>query len=73
MELLEKQGKRCALSGVELTPETLSIDHIVAVSDGGGDEIENIQIVHTIVNAMKGTLSNYEFRRWCARVSQWDA
>lgn len=72
MELLERQDYRCALSGIELTPETVSIDHIVAVSDGGGDEIENLQLVDMIVNSMKGTMSNYEFKKWCARVAQWN-
>lgn len=72
MQLLVAQEYRCALSGIELTVDTVTVDHIVAVSDGGGDEIENIQLVHTIVNSMKGTLSNYEFKKWCARVGQWN-
>jgi 5-methylcytosine-specific restriction endonuclease McrA len=69
-ELIEKQNYRCALSGVSLTPSDAQLDHIVPVSDGGTHLIDNLQVVHSVINRMKGTLSNEEFRHWCKMVTQ---
>lgn len=68
MELVELQSKRCALSGVELTPETASIDHKQPISRGGLHVIENIQVIHQSINAAKGNMTNDEFVAMCARV-----
>jgi CRISPR/Cas system Type II protein with McrA/HNH and RuvC-like nuclease domain len=57
MRLLAQQGYRCAATGRELTPSNAAMDHIVPLSRGGKHSIENIQILHRQVNAMKGTLS----------------
>ena len=67
-QLLEWQGYLCALSGVKLSPDTVGLDHIVPVRDGGSDSTDNVQLVHTSVNAMKGTMPNSEFVEWCRRV-----
>ncbi|OJK06527.1 hypothetical protein BRY75_14200 [Acinetobacter baumannii] len=39
----------------------LTIDHIVPVSRGGGDEVENLQTLCRVCNARKGT--NLEMER----------
>jgi 5-methylcytosine-specific restriction endonuclease McrA len=70
MTLIERQGFRCALSGVRLDPEHAVIDHIVPVSKGGDNEIENLQWVHTVANKMKGNMSNESFIKWCTRVAR---
>lgn len=69
MELLNKQDMRCALSGIELTIDTSRLDHIVPVSAGGEDCIENLQWVHADVNRAKGVLSQSEFIKLCKRVA----
>lgn len=69
--LVESQGYRCALTGVDLMPETASADHIQPISDGGKNEIENIQILHHKVNAAKGTMPNDEFIQMCKNVVNW--
>ena len=69
MALLERQQFKCALSGVKLTPKTASLDHCVPVSKGGGIDMDNVQIVHEVINRMKGTLDNEQFREWCDRVA----
>lgn len=69
--LIEAQGYRCALTGVELEPSTASADHIQPVSDGGRNDIENIQILHHKVNAAKGTMPNDEFIKMCKNVVEW--
>jgi hypothetical protein len=72
---LEQEGK-CALTGIELLPETgagvvnrvrPSIDRI---SSSGHYTLDNIQIVSAAVNLMKREMSNTEFRRYCRLVVQ---
>lgn len=74
-ELYEKQNRRCALSGVELTfsPTTrqrtignLSLDRIDSTR---GYVRGNVQWTHIDVNYMKNDLSNAEFIDWCKRIS----
>lgn len=66
--VLERQGYRCALSGAPLTPDNAAPDHIVPLSQGGTNEITNIQIVTLEINAMKGALSNERFLELCSSV-----
>ncbi|QDV53716.1 HNH endonuclease [Gimesia fumaroli] len=70
-DLIKAQDYRCALTGVELEPDTASADHIEPVAKGGTNEIDNIQILHHKVNAAKGTMSNIEFIEMCERVVGW--
>ena len=69
MQLLRQQSFRCALSGVEISPETARLDHIVPVSQGGTDEIGNLQWLHVDANTAKGTMSQEQFILMCRRVS----
>jgi 5-methylcytosine-specific restriction endonuclease McrA len=69
LELLERQGYRCALTGEELTPSTASLDHCVPVSRGGTHGIDNVQIVTQKVNAAKNTMTNEEFIAVCRAVA----
>jgi len=75
VNLLEKQGGRCALSGVKLTCRlergvklntNASIDRIVA---GGDYVIENIQLVCSALNKWRGETPLEEFINWCEKVS----
>lgn len=69
-KLLEHQRYLCAITGIELTPQTVALDHIVPLSSGGADSMENVQLVHAVVNAMKGTLGMGEFIEWCKLVAR---
>jgi 5-methylcytosine-specific restriction endonuclease McrA len=71
MQLIEDQEYRCALSGVELTPEEAALDHKVPVSNGGSDELHNLHWVSNDINRAKGTMSNDEFIQMCKRVASW--
>jgi 5-methylcytosine-specific restriction endonuclease McrA len=59
--LLDVQQYCCALSGLPLTPEDAALDHIVAVSDGGTHEVNNLQWLNAEVNRMKGSMSQSRF------------
>jgi 5-methylcytosine-specific restriction endonuclease McrA len=71
MKLLENQQYRCALSGVLLHPDNCSLDHILPVSLGGSDSIDNLQWVSREVNKAKGNTDNNEFVLLCKRVAAW--
>ncbi len=66
--MLEKQGYRCALTDRELTPKVASVDHMMPVSRGGPNTIDNICILHSDVNRAKGTQTVGEFIQMCREV-----
>lgn len=65
---LEAQGYRCSVTGLDLTPQTASLDHIIPHSEGGTNTMDNVQIVHREVNRIKGSLSMQELFEWCIRI-----
>jgi len=67
---LKKNQFKCALSGIELTPDNFCIDHIQPLADGGTNHIENLQCVHPLINKMKGTMSNQQFIELCKAVAR---
>ena len=71
LELIESQQYRCALSGIELTPDSAALDHIEPLSNGGTDEVENLQWLHEEVNRMKGTKNNKQFLALVKKVARW--
>ena len=71
MELIARHQYRCALTGRALTPADASLDHVIPISRGGPDRIENAQLVHRAVNRAKGALTNEEFVQLCREVVAW--
>lgn len=68
--LLKQQGYRCALSGIELTPESVGLDHIDAKANGGTHTLGNVQLVDKRINIMKARLEQSEFIELCAAVTK---
>lgn len=73
VDLVEAQGFRCAISGVELTPEQAVLDHKQALARGGSDDIENLQWLDKDVNRAKGIMTNEEFIAMCRRIVVWNS
>lgn len=69
LRLIDLQEFQCALTGVELTPDDATVDHRVALKNGGAHNMSNLQAVHEAVNVMKGTMDEDEFVYWCCRVA----
>lgn len=73
-EIFETQGRKCALSGVELvfasnrknSETTASIDRIDCKK---GYVVGNIQWVHKTINLMKNVLDDTSFVSWCSFVT----
>lgn len=68
LRLLERQKYLCFLTGWELTPHNVSLDHRMPVSRGGTHTLSNAQALHEEVNRAKGTLTNEEFIELCRAV-----
>lgn len=63
---------RCELSGVEMSPEDASLDHRIPLSRGGTHDMDNVAVVHKVMNRMKGTMMDSEFVAWCMKVADWN-
>ena len=72
--MYEKQGHKCALSGMSIEPDIsktlnqqmMSIDRIDSYK---GYEPDNIQLVDKRINMMKGSLTDKEFIDLCVNVA----
>jgi 5-methylcytosine-specific restriction endonuclease McrA len=74
VELAERDGPGCTWCG---DTERLQIDHVVPVSDGGGNELANLRLACGDCNASRGTAATPRFfsqapaprgRLWARRV-----
>lgn len=70
-KLVDRQGYRCHLSGRLMEPETASPDHMLPLSRGGTNTIDNICIVDRDINRAKGTQTISEFVAMCREVVAW--
>jgi DNA-directed RNA polymerase subunit RPC12/RpoP len=77
--LLIKQKYKCALTGIKLTclrangikfKTNASIDRI---NSDLGYNIDNIQLVCSVVNILKSNLTSHEYIKWCKKVVKEDA
>lgn len=63
--LAKRQKLKCAISGIKLTADNLSIDHIIPLSRGGSSDLSNLQIVDKNVNLIKSTMTVDELLKFC--------
>ncbi len=75
--LWEKQAGVCCYTGEKLSLGVLGEDRgkrgyttasLDRIDSAGDYTVDNIQIVHVVVNYMKHVLSHEEFLRWCGKV-----
>ena len=62
---------KCYLSGENiniLQDDYYNLDHIIPVSKGGSNFLDNMGILHKDVNYMKGNLSKEELIEWCKKI-----
>ena len=69
-QLIRKQRYRCALTNRKLTPQTVSLDHVVPLSRTGrdGHRLDNVQLVTSEANRAKGAMDAEDFLQLCRDV-----
>lgn len=73
LELWEKQGRTCALSGLDIgwarvgRVHTISLDRI---DNNRGYTLDNIQLVHKHVNFLKHTFPQVYFVNLCRMIAK---
>jgi len=70
------QSPNCALTGLPVDyndANSYQLDHIIPVSNGGESTIENLQIIHPIINKMKSDISVDTFISMCKKVSSFNS
>ena len=45
-KLMVTQNRKCAVCGKKMDLDDRTLDHIIRVEDGGGSNIENLQLIH---------------------------
>ena len=68
--ILKKQRMLCALTGIKLTGDNISVDHIIHVSKGGSHTVDNIRLVHKAVNKMRNDYDDEFFFSICCAVAK---
>lgn len=71
-DILEKFGENtiCYLSGerINLFENNYNLDHVLPVSRGGENTLNNLGILHEEVNSMKHSLTPEELIQWCVKI-----
>lgn len=62
MYIMWKERKLLNGKKVRRKDANINIDHIIAVGDGGTDDIENLALTHRHCNTMRGKVQIYSKR-----------
>jgi len=62
----------CYYSGVDLTLDTVTVDHKIPISKGGTNELENLCIASHHMNTAKGNLTAEEFMDLLILIRKWE-
>jgi 5-methylcytosine-specific restriction endonuclease McrA len=71
LDLWDRQGGLCALTGAAMDIHDSEVDHIVPRSRGGSEHLSNLRWLSRAANQAKGDLLDEEFVALCAQVSEY--
>ena len=61
--ILKSTGGKCACCGCKLTTKTLTVEHIIPISRGGKNDMENLTALCETCNKDKSNLLPWQSRR----------
>ena len=67
-KIAKRQRLRCALTGIKLNSENMSVDHILPKSKGGLNILSNIRLVLLPINIARMDMTDEEFVNLCEGV-----
>ena len=67
-QLMRQQDNTCVYCGYRRAASSLDIDHIIPVVRGGGNQIDNLQVICRPCNQRKGLQTDQEFRARYSRL-----
>lgn len=70
-KLAKRQQLICPISGRRLTSQNISVDHIIALTVGGKNELSNIQLTTKEVNVAKHILATNDFIKLCEDITNY--
>lgn len=62
-EVYRRSNNTCAICGKPLSRFSYSIDHIIPLSRGGTNNIDNLRAVHQTCNKLKGNFTDVEMKK----------
>lgn len=71
--IAKKQKGLCAISGIKLKEEIISIDHIIPKSKGGSNEKNNIRLVTLNANIAKNDMDDKTFINLCQTITKYNS
>jgi len=67
-KIAKKQKLKCALSGVKLTCDNASLDHLISKSRGGVNIPSNVRLVIKEINIARQIMTDEQFISMCQNV-----
>lgn len=55
--LIQRDGRDCFYCGLPMTDEDMTVEHLVALTKGGSNHLENLALAHEKCNIKAGNLS----------------
>ena len=55
--LLKRDGRECFYCGLEMSNDDITLEHLIALTNGGNNRIENMALCHFECNQKAGSLS----------------
>lgn len=69
-KIARRQRLCCAITGLKLHRNNISLDHIISLSSGGSNAPDNLQLLHRWANIAKYDLTQEDFLDFCNLVAR---
>lgn len=67
-QIWERQNEKCAYCGQRKQLKRMTVDHIIPLSKGGTDELDNLQCTCKMCNQLKNDMTPHEFTMFIGKI-----